>query len=243
MLVLFYHEVMGALTGLGGSAKLLLIKGLVFATWWQGLVVSGMATLGWIQATKTYTVAEISSGLQDFLIVIEMMLFAVAFHFHFGFTDALPPRLRHKARETQLCSCIAQCCFQCCPREESCYGLAGQLGCAPEEPSLDPEEAEFSSLRAERDAVDYILRGGEESTAVRALADMVPADVFGNAGGYLAAPVQMWPSGAASSEAQPEQAKSDSTTRSERLGSGRGRGVSLTPSAAAPSSQDDEADV
>jgi len=189
LLVLFYHETMTALGGLSASAKLLLIKGLVFATWWQGLVISGMASVGWLKATQSYTVSQISAGMQDFAIVLEMMVFSAMFHYHFGFTDALPPRLRRKARGTQLGAALARSCMTCCPTDDACCGLAGAFGCAPEAPSLDPEEAEYSSLQAERDAVDYILRSGDESTAARALADMLPADVVGSAGGYLVAPM------------------------------------------------------
>lgn len=92
-LVLFYHELLPALKPLGilPVGKLLVIKGVVFLTWWQGIVLSGLVFVGYIKPTLTYTADEVADGLQNFLITIEMLLFAVAHHFVFHWTDCAPP--------------------------------------------------------------------------------------------------------------------------------------------------------
>lgn len=86
-LVLFWHEMQDALLGVRPVAKLLVIKAIVFVSWWQGVGIAGFVWLGWIRGTLTYSVQEVASGLQDFLICIEMLFAAVAHHFIFSYHD------------------------------------------------------------------------------------------------------------------------------------------------------------
>ena len=106
-LVLFYHEMLPHLNTLGISpvGKLLLIKGIVFLTWWQGIALSGLTTLGLIQPTLTYSADEVADGLQNFAITVEMLFFAIGHHFLFHWSDCAPvqsPAGAHRPRRTSL---------------------------------------------------------------------------------------------------------------------------------------------
>ena len=91
-LVLFYHELQHELGGLGISpvGKLLLIKSIVFLTWWQSIVIAGAQTAGWIHKTEDYTADAISDGLNNFLISVECFGFAIAHHYLFHWSDCAP---------------------------------------------------------------------------------------------------------------------------------------------------------
>jgi len=91
-LVLFYHEMLPFLNTLGISpvGKLLIIKGVVFLTWWQGIALSGLTYLGLIKPTLTYSADEVADGLQNFAITVEMLFFAIGHHFLFHWSDCAP---------------------------------------------------------------------------------------------------------------------------------------------------------
>ena len=81
---LFYHDLWHELEPLHPFWKIACIKLLVMATFWQGIIISLLASEGQVRSTETYSQAELQNSLQDFLICLEMAVFAVAHHYVMG---------------------------------------------------------------------------------------------------------------------------------------------------------------
>lgn len=86
-LVSFYHELAEDMATIRPLSKFLSIKALVFLTFWQSIVISGLNFAGVIPHTVEWSDTEVANGLQDFLICIEMALFACAHRFYFSYKD------------------------------------------------------------------------------------------------------------------------------------------------------------
>lgn len=86
-LILLYHEFKEELRPLGMLNKLLAVKGVVFVSFWQSIVISGLVSLHVIEGTLTYTEDEVAAGLQNFLICLEMIAAAICHRYVFSFTD------------------------------------------------------------------------------------------------------------------------------------------------------------
>jgi len=84
-LVWFYIIMKEPLTPFGPIYKFLSVKLVVFATFWQGIGLSVLAYFGIIHNGKDFNVGQIETGMQDFLVCLEMFLASVA-HFY-----AFPP--------------------------------------------------------------------------------------------------------------------------------------------------------
>jgi len=91
-IVLFSHEVFDQLPNLNLVLKFLSIKGIVFFTFWQGVVINLLEVMGVINSLKTFVQSqaqessindlwwnewEIKSGINDFLLCGEMLFFCV----------------------------------------------------------------------------------------------------------------------------------------------------------------------
>jgi len=88
-LVLFYYELKAELAPLRPLGKFLAIKALVFLTFWQSVVVQGMAQTGVISDTLTYSSDDVAAGVQDFLICVEMAVLALVHHYVFSVDEFL----------------------------------------------------------------------------------------------------------------------------------------------------------
>jgi hypothetical protein len=77
-LVMFYHALRDDLKTIRPIPKFLCIKLVVFATFWQSVLVSGLVYINIVHATATYSVENVSTGIQDFIICIEMLLASIA---------------------------------------------------------------------------------------------------------------------------------------------------------------------
>ena len=64
--------------------KFACVKGVVFFTWWQGVAIAWLQQAGWIREMGAWAADDIANGLQDYLITIEMVFFAVAHMYTFS---------------------------------------------------------------------------------------------------------------------------------------------------------------
>ncbi|GAB4823802.1 hypothetical protein N2152v2_010848 [Parachlorella kessleri] len=87
-LVLLYHATYVELAPIRPLSKFIVIKAVVFFSYWQSVALAIMAKLGLIRSAdwSTYDADDVAAGLQNFLICVEMFLAAVM-HAH-----AFPPR-------------------------------------------------------------------------------------------------------------------------------------------------------
>lgn len=67
--------------------KFLCIKGIIFASYWQGFFLSILVALGAIPGTGYYTPDNLAAAIQDALICFEMPIFAVAHWYAFSWHD------------------------------------------------------------------------------------------------------------------------------------------------------------
>lgn len=70
--------------------KFLCVKGVVFFTWWQGVVIFYLQAHGMIPDAGNWTGEEVANGLIDYCVCIEMVGFAIAHSYTFTYTEYLP---------------------------------------------------------------------------------------------------------------------------------------------------------
>jgi hypothetical protein len=83
-LILFYYAVKEELAPLRPIPKFLCVKAVVFFTFWQSVLLAGLASMGVLTATRYYTQAELVGALQDFIVCLEMLFAALAHHYAFN---------------------------------------------------------------------------------------------------------------------------------------------------------------
>lgn len=82
-LIFFYSELSAELAPIRALSKLLVVKAVVFFSFWQGAAVNLCEWMGYFRETEFYSSSEINGGFQNFLICWEMVLAAIAHHFVF----------------------------------------------------------------------------------------------------------------------------------------------------------------
>lgn len=70
--------------------KFLCVKGVVFFTWWQGVLIFYLKAHGIIDDIGSWTGEEFANGLIDYCICVEMVGFAIAHSFTFTYTEYMP---------------------------------------------------------------------------------------------------------------------------------------------------------
>ena len=86
-LVMFLHVVKPHMVELYPYTKFLSIKLIVFLTFWQSILLEGLAYIDIIHASIEWTQEDVTNGLEDFIICIECVLFAILHHYCFSYTD------------------------------------------------------------------------------------------------------------------------------------------------------------
>ena len=79
--------------------KFLCVKGVVFFTWWQGVIIFYLQNKGFIKDSGAWSGDEISNALIDYCVCTEMVFFAVAHSYTFTYKEylpsSIPPELRN----------------------------------------------------------------------------------------------------------------------------------------------------
>ena len=97
-LVIFFHacnEELHSPVNWHPLGKFLCIKGVVFFTWWQGVIIFYLRDHGIIGAMGPWSSIDVANGFIDYCIVVEMVGFAIAHSYTFTYTEYLPGRFPH----------------------------------------------------------------------------------------------------------------------------------------------------
>jgi len=85
VLASFYHNMKYKLKPYEPVGKFLCIKCVIFFAFWQSVVITALVKIGVITEIGSYDAQKVSTGMQDFLICIEMFIAAVAFVYTFSY--------------------------------------------------------------------------------------------------------------------------------------------------------------
>ncbi|GFR66706.1 transmembrane protein 184C-like, partial [Elysia marginata] len=103
-LVLFYKAFKEELQYLNPVPKFLCVKAVVFLSFWQSLLIAFLAKIGVIPQNGPWVyydnIHEVSTGIQDFCICIEMFLAAIAHYYSFSHK----PFVNFAAEQQNCCS-------------------------------------------------------------------------------------------------------------------------------------------
>eukprot|EP01083_Nonionella_stella_P037106 101174_1 len=88
-LVLFYYGTREHLAPMKPVSKFLCIKLVIFATFWQSVLIAMLVGAGIISSTEKYSADSVATGLQDFIICIEMLVAAIVHTYAFRVKDFL----------------------------------------------------------------------------------------------------------------------------------------------------------
>lgn len=87
-LVLFYKVLREELNPIQPVGKFLCVKMVVFVSFWQAAIIALLVKVGVISEKHTWewqTVEAVATGLQDFVICVEMFFAAIAHHYSFSY--------------------------------------------------------------------------------------------------------------------------------------------------------------
>lgn len=79
--------------------KFLCVKGVVFFTWWQGVIIFYLQAHGIIDDIGAWTGEQVANGLIDYCICIEMVAFAIAHSYTFTYEEYLPSTVQNAMLE------------------------------------------------------------------------------------------------------------------------------------------------
>lgn len=90
-LIMFYHAAEEVLRPHHPLPKFLCVKAVVFFSFWQGIALSIAVQLGVLTDIEGFTAHEQATGLQDFLICLEMVIASIAHYFVFSYKEYTDP--------------------------------------------------------------------------------------------------------------------------------------------------------
>ncbi|CAD7696853.1 unnamed protein product [Ostreobium quekettii] len=91
-LIMFYRATKHELKPIRPVAKFMLIKSIVFLTYWQSLMLSFAVKAGWISTNvAAYDAKDVAAGVQELIICIEMFIAALMFAYVFPPKDYMDP--------------------------------------------------------------------------------------------------------------------------------------------------------
>jgi len=77
-LLVFYHTMHEEIRNIKPLGKFLSIKLMVFAVFWQQIIINLCVRFRFINSTATYSLEEVAGAVQDLLICIEMLILAIS---------------------------------------------------------------------------------------------------------------------------------------------------------------------
>lgn len=86
-LALLYLAASDMLKPIHPLPKFLCIKGVVFFTFWQSVLIAILEQMGIVHDTVSFSSESVAAGLQDFIICIEMFIASIAFRIAFPVSD------------------------------------------------------------------------------------------------------------------------------------------------------------
>ena len=93
-LAMFYSGLKKELQPIKPFSKFLSVKAIVFFSWWQGFFIQIAVSTGYITHTAFYTKDNVARALQNWLVCIEMLMFAICHKYAFSYKEFVDVRDR-----------------------------------------------------------------------------------------------------------------------------------------------------
>ena len=94
-LAIFYTGLKKELQPIKPFSKFLSVKAIVFFSWWQGFFIQIAVSTGYITHTAFYTKDNVARALQNWLVCIEMLVFAICHKYAFSYKEFVDVRERN----------------------------------------------------------------------------------------------------------------------------------------------------
>ncbi|CAG5135698.1 unnamed protein product [Candidula unifasciata] len=160
-LVLFYKAFKTELQPLNPVPKFLCVKAVVFLSFWQAVLIAALAKLGAIPTNGSWifysNVKEVATGLQDFIICIEMFLAAIAHYFSFSHKPFINPAAQQQ---------------DCCTSFVSMWNVKDITDDVMEHAQFIGQGMKKTLSKGK----DLVIKGSTERTPLLAAKDNRPAD-------------------------------------------------------------------